>query len=54
MAVFPEHIHIENEDRLLKRAETADRYRHMMDELLGAFMIAAVVLIAAIAALALI
>lgn len=53
MAVFPEHIHVESEDRLLKRAVMADRYRHMMDELLGAFMIAAVVLIAAIVTLAL-
>lgn len=51
--MFPEHIHIEGEDRLLRRAASTDQYRHLMDEFLGVALLGGLVVIAAIVALAL-
>jgi hypothetical protein len=52
--VFPEHIHIEGEDRLLKRAEREDQYRLLLDGLFAAVIVSVPLLIAAIAVLQLI
>jgi hypothetical protein len=54
MAVFPEHIHIEGEDQLLKRAEREDQYRFLFDGLYATVIVSVLALIAAIAVLLLI
>jgi hypothetical protein len=48
MPVFPEHIHIEGEDTLLRRAARGDQYRHLIDGLLALIMVGGVLLIVAI------
>jgi hypothetical protein len=54
MPVFPEHIHIEGEDRLLKRTEHEDQYRLVLDGLFAAVVVSVLSLVAAIAVLMLI
>lgn len=51
MPVFPEHIHIDREDALLRRAAHANHYRHLIDGLLAVLMVSGVLLIAAIVVL---
>jgi len=54
MPIFPEHIHVQGEARLLQRAEREDQYRHLFDALFAAVVAGVVLLIAAIAVLMLI
>jgi hypothetical protein len=48
MPVFPERIHIEGEDTLLRRAARSDQYRHLIDGLLALLIVGGMLLIAAI------
>lgn len=48
MPIVPEHLHIEGEDALLRRAAAAPHYRHVIDALLAVLIVAGVFLIAAI------
>jgi hypothetical protein len=53
MPIFPEHVHLDSEDKLLRHAERDARYRFLLDGYLIALIISVAIFMIAVVALVL-